>query len=115
MSETVIDLATFNGLKEIGGEDFINELIDTFLEDAPNMLKDLSQALTENNADLFRRTAHSLKSNANTFGALDFAELARELEFLGRDDKLNEVGDKFKIFSAEYAKVEKALKGMRHA
>jgi HPt (histidine-containing phosphotransfer) domain-containing protein len=115
MSDPVIDQSTFDSLKEIGGADFINELIDTFLEDAPHMLDELSQALADKNAELFRRTAHSLKSNGNTFGALAFAELAKELEFLGRDNQLEAVGDKFKSLSAEYAKVETALKGMRNA
>jgi HPt (histidine-containing phosphotransfer) domain-containing protein len=115
MTETVIDMATFNNLKEIGDADFIKELIDTFLEDAPHMLDDLRRALADNNAELFRRTAHSLKSNGNTFGALALADLAKELEFIGRDNQLDKVGDKFKILSAEYAKVETALKGMRNA
>ena len=115
MSEPVIDQSTFDSLKEIGGADFINELIDTFLEDAPHMLDELGQALAEKNAEQFRRTAHSLKSNGNTFGALGFADLAKELEFLGRDNRLDEVGDKFEILSTEYAKVETALKGMRNA
>jgi HPt (histidine-containing phosphotransfer) domain-containing protein len=115
MSATVIDLKTFNTLKEVGDADFINELIDTFLEDGPHMLRDMDRALNENNPELFRRTAHSLKSNANTFGALEFAELARELEFLGRDNQLDAAGDKLKILSAEYAKVETSLKGMRNA
>lgn len=115
MSESVIDLPTFNSLKEVGGADFIIELIDTFLEDAPHMLNDLNKALADNNPDLFRRTAHSLKSNGNTFGALAFAELAKELEYLGRDNQLDVAGDKYKNLTAEYAKVEAALKGMRNA
>ena len=36
-------------------------------------------------ADRFRRAAHSLKSNSNTFGALRLAALARELELNGLD------------------------------
>ena len=115
MTESVIDLTTFNSLKEIGDADFIRELIDTFLDDAPHMLDDLSRALSDNNAELFRRTAHSLKSNGNTFGALSFAELAKELEFMGRDNQLDKVGDKFNKLFDEYAKVEVALKGMRNA
>ena len=115
MSDSVIDPSAFNGLKEVGGADFINELIDTFLEDAPRMLEDLGLALANNNAELFRRTAHSLKSNSNTFGALALADLAKELELIGREDQLDTVGDKLDKLSAEYVKVESALKGMRNA
>ena len=115
MAESVIDLTTFNSLKEIGGADFIIELIDTFFEEAPRLLKDLRQALADNNAELFRRNAHSLKTNGNTFGALSFAELAKELEYLGRDNKLNAVGDKLEVLFAAYEGVEVALKGMRES
>jgi HPt (histidine-containing phosphotransfer) domain-containing protein len=115
MSESVIDLATFNSLKEIGGAEFIKELIDTFLDDAPTMFEQMQTALAALDADSFRRAAHSLKSNANTFGATQLAVLAKELEFIGRDNKLNTVGTKLDSLSAEYAKVESVLKGMRNA
>jgi len=115
MAESVIDLPTFDGLKEVGGADFIAELIDTFFEEAPRLLNDLRQALADNNTELFRRSAHSLKTNGNTFGALAFAELAQELEYLGRDDQLDAVGDKVDKLSAKYKEVEEALEGMRNA
>jgi HPt (histidine-containing phosphotransfer) domain-containing protein len=115
MSESVIDIPTFNGLREVGDADFINELIDTFLEDAPHMLNELRQSLEENNAERFRRTAHSLKSNSNTFGALVLADLAKELELIGRDNQLDRVDDKLQELSTEYARVETALRGIRNA
>ena len=113
MSESVIDQSTFNSLKEIGGAEFITELIDTFFEEAPRLFNDLCQALADNNAELFRRSAHSLKTNGNTFGALAFAELAKELEYLGRDNQLDAVGDKVEALSVAYEGVKAALKEMR--
>jgi HPt (histidine-containing phosphotransfer) domain-containing protein len=115
MSESVIDIPTFNGLREVGDADFINELIDTFLEDAPRMLNELRLSLAEGNTERFRRTAHSLKSNSNTFGALVLADLAKELEFIGRDNQLDRVGDKLQELSMEYTRVETALRGIRNA
>jgi len=115
MAKTTIDPSTFDNLKQMGDADFIRELIDTFLDDAPHMLKELSQALAARNAELFRRTAHSLKSNSNTFGALALAELSKDLELMGRDNRLEAVGDKLEKLAVEYARVETALKGMRNA
>jgi len=86
----VIDKAIFDELKQMSGAEFINELIDTFLEDAPKMLQDMKSALEAHDADSFRRAAHSLKSNAATFGAGGLADLAKELESLGRENRLNE-------------------------
>lgn len=78
-----IDRDTFNALRETTGDDFVRELVGTFLEEAPAMLADLDDALAEGDADRFRRAAHSLKSNGNTFGALALGALAKDLELAG--------------------------------
>lgn len=109
----IIDQATFEELKQMSGEDFINELIDTFLEDAPKMIAEIKSALNANNADSFRRAAHSMKSNASTFGATELAVLARELEMLGKENKLADSGDKLKAFEEAYASAREELKGLK--
>ena len=62
----------------------MRELVDTFLTEAPSMLADLRESLADGEAERFRRAAHSLKSNANTFGALTLGALAKDLELSGR-------------------------------
>ncbi len=83
MSDSVIDAATFAELQAAAGSEFVAELVDTFLEEAPAMLADLRQARAAADAEGFRRTAHSLKSNCQTFGALELGEMARALELGG--------------------------------
>ena len=78
-----IDRTTFAELQATAGTDFVRELVDTFLEEAPPMLAVLGDALASSRADAFRRAAHSLKSNASTFGALTLAAMARDLELQG--------------------------------
>ena len=70
-----IDLPTFNELQETTGAEFTAELVGTFLDEAPQLLEQLTAALTAGQADNFRRTAHSLKTNALTFGALALASM----------------------------------------
>ena len=64
MTQATIDLATFEALKEAAGADFVQELVGTFLDEAPTMIGDLRSALAANDANRFRRAAHSLKSNS---------------------------------------------------
>jgi HPt (histidine-containing phosphotransfer) domain-containing protein len=109
----VIDKITFDELKQMSGEDFINELIDTFLEDAPKMIAEIKSALAANNADTFRRAAHSMKSNAATFGASQLSALAKELEMLGKENKLNETGDRLKSLDEAYETVRSELTGLK--
>ncbi len=109
----VIDQTTFEELKQMSGEDFINELIDTFLEDAPKMIAEIKSALDAKDAETFRRAAHSMKSNANTFGATQLAALAKELETLGKENKLVDSGDKLRALEEAYVSVREELKGLK--
>src|SRR5687767_10101317 len=108
----VIDKAIFDELKQMSGADFINELIDAFLDDAPNMISQMQTALAAKDVESFRRNAHSLKSNANTFGALELAALAKELEFMGKENNLD-IGNRLEVLKDTFGKVAEELKGMR--
>lgn len=108
----VIDKATFEEIKQMSGEDFINELIDAFLDDAPNMLRNMHTALQATDVESFRRNAHSLKSNANTFGATELGILAKELELMARENNLD-IGNRLEVLKEAYDKVAEELKGMR--
>jgi HPt (histidine-containing phosphotransfer) domain-containing protein len=101
-----------DGLTETVGEDFMGELIDTFLEEAPGMIAEMEQALSADDADKFRRAAHSLKSNASTFGAMELAERARELEYMARENDLD-IGNELQILNETYENAAKELKSLR--
>jgi HPt (histidine-containing phosphotransfer) domain-containing protein len=105
MNHNPIDAATFAELQDTAGAEFVGELVGTFLEEAPQMLAELRSAMAEASADKFRRAAHSLKSNSNTFGALHLGEMARELELGGL------IADTTPIdaLQAEYQRVAAAL------
>jgi HPt (histidine-containing phosphotransfer) domain-containing protein len=108
----VIDRLTFEELKQISGGDFINELIDAFLDDAPNMIDEMKTALATRDTEAFRRNAHSLKSNANTFGATELAGLAKELEGMARESNLA-VGDRLEKLRLALQSASAELEAMR--
>jgi histidine phosphotransfer protein HptB len=108
----VIDQATFEELKQMSGEDFINELIDAFLEDGPSMLNNMQTALETGDVESFRRNAHSLKSNANTFGATELGVQARELEYMARENNLA-VGDRLEKLKQAFSVAAAGLKEMQ--
>lgn len=83
MSTPLIDPQTFAELQANAGAEFVVELVDTFAAEAPLMLAELRDSHAAGAAEAFRRAAHSLKSNSNTFGASRLAELARSLELGG--------------------------------
>jgi HPt (histidine-containing phosphotransfer) domain-containing protein len=110
-----IDHATFEALKETTGAEFVVELVDTFLQEAPSMLNELRHALAARDADKFRRAAHSLKSNSNTFGALTLGAMARELELGGVAKVIESGAQPLDALAREYSHVAAALAALRHA
>jgi HPt (histidine-containing phosphotransfer) domain-containing protein len=111
MSSTPIDPAIFAELRDTAGEDFVSELLTTFAdEEAPQMLTELRDALAAGSAERFRRAAHSLKSNAMTFGAVPLGELARTLELGGMPADAAPI----EALQAELARATQALKAMSH-
>ena len=109
MTQPTIDAAIFDDLKQTAGAEFVVELVDTFLVEAPGMLADLRSALAAGDADRFRRAAHSLKSNGNTFGAVTLGGMARELELGGLEPTRKAGGGPLDALASEYARVAQAL------
>ena len=107
-----IDMNTFNSLKESTGTDYIGELIDAFLDDAPNLFAQMKSALVDQDAESFRRAAHSMKSNAATFGAMELSALAKELESLGRENNL-EIGNKLEVMEESFRQVQSQLTALK--
>ncbi|MEO6929685.1 MAG: Hpt domain-containing protein [Casimicrobiaceae bacterium] len=113
MSDNAIDLPTFEALQQTAGIEFVAELIGTFHDEAPRMLADIRQSLAAQDADRFRRAAHSLKSNSNTFGALSLGQMAKKLELGGIDAGGN--AQALDALDTEYARVAAALEALRNA
>lgn len=107
----IIKRSVLAALSESVGEDFVGELVDTFIEEAPGMFLEMEQALSADDTDRFRRAAHSLKTNANTFGATVLAEKAKELEYMARENDLN-IGDRLKTLKDSYEQAVKELKSL---
>jgi HPt (histidine-containing phosphotransfer) domain-containing protein len=106
----VIDEGVFVALRETTGDEFARELVETFLAEAPSMLSDLRESLAKGEADRFRRAAHSLKSNGNTFGAIELGGLAKDLELAGLVEVRGRGPDPLAAIEAEYARTAAALR-----
>ena len=114
MNEPTIDRATYDELKDTAGADFVVELVDTFLAEAPRLIEGLRTAYDQRNADVFRRSAHSLKSNSNTFGARTLGVLARDLE-LGGFARVEASDAPLEKLAQEYSRVAAELSELRDA
>lgn len=109
MTQNLIDPALYQELQEAMGAEFAAELLDTFLGDAKNMFADLQNAVEAADVDGYRRASHSIKSNAQTFGAEVLASDARTMELSGAIDP-----DAANSLQATFDKTAVALKGLKN-
>jgi HPt (histidine-containing phosphotransfer) domain-containing protein len=108
-----LDDAALESLRELGGDEFVAEVIDTFLADAPALLESLRSSLEREDADELRRAAHTLKSNGATLGAASFSEACRELEQRAKESRLDGCGELVERIEQEYGSLEEALASRR--
>ncbi|MCP2726868.1 PAS domain S-box protein [Limnofasciculus baicalensis] len=107
-----IDIRVLEGFKEIAGDDFdelLVELIDSYLEDAPPRMEDITNAIAEKNAKVLQHSAHALKSCSLTVGANLLAQICGELETIARQGTTAGTSTILLQLNAEYERVEAAL------
>ncbi len=85
-----LDPAAVAALLDLLGDDHgaLAELVEAFLEEAPLRLAELESGLGSGDAAFVGRAAHTLKSNAATFGAVALEGVCRDLEALVRTGEL---------------------------
>jgi PAS domain S-box-containing protein len=113
VEEMNLDDDALQNLRDLGGEDFLGEVIDAFLADAPTLLATLRSSLDDGNSEELRRAAHTLKSNGATLGAKEFAELCRTLEQRAKAGELDDAAELVGRIEAEYRPLEEALAALR--
>jgi PAS domain S-box-containing protein len=110
---TAIDRAAFAQLTATMGAAFVAELIDTFAEDARQLVATLRQALADADVDAFRRAAHSLKSTSESLGATSLAMLARALEAMARAGRLEGAADRLAQLSSAHEAAARELEELK--
>jgi PAS domain S-box-containing protein len=108
-----LDDAALANLRDLGGDEFLGEVIDAFLADAPGLLATLRHSVEARGTEELRRAAHTLKSNGATLGAEQFAELCRTLEQRAKTGELEGVSELVDGIEQEYRPLEEALSALR--
>lgn len=81
--DAILDEGVIHSLLELGGADGIEllvELIDLFIDDSAERVRNLRIACERGEADGAARAAHALKSASANIGALGLSKFCRRLE-----------------------------------
>jgi len=108
LSSAVID--QLQGLEP--DSDFFEKLVEAYLVQSANNLRDLQASVKAGDAKAVRAAAHGFKSSSGNMGALGLAEWCRELEMAARIGKLEDSDRLLMAIESEYARVSEALDGV---
>jgi HPt (histidine-containing phosphotransfer) domain-containing protein len=114
MPEVLDQAALANLLEMVGGDpEFVDELIDTFLGDAPQQLAELHAAVAAGTAADAVRPAHTLKGTAATIGARAVEATSRSIEEDARAGSIDGLEARVGELERALADLETALAGAR--
>lgn len=117
MSHSALDAAAIGTLTEMLGGDAesLREMIDAFLEEGPARLAEARVGIDTGDVTLTGRAAHTLRSNALTFGAFGMAEVARQIETAARAGDLGAAAELLPTLEREWVDVQPSLCEVRGA
>ncbi|MBC8356013.1 MAG: response regulator [Planctomycetes bacterium] len=95
--------------------ELLAEIIHAYLDEVPNMVSQMYDALTKQDASTFQRAAHTLKGSLRYFGASEAFDMAYELECSGRNGDFEAVPELLAKVEAELAKIEPELQSFLQA
>ncbi|MEM7251125.1 MAG: response regulator [Pseudomonadota bacterium] len=88
--DDLLDRAIIESVKEVGrmrGKNLFKRLVEIYVDNSGSLIGDLKDAVNAQLAEDIRQSAHALKSSSANVGAAKIAEICRELEQLGREDR----------------------------
>jgi len=116
ISAEAVDMSVLKAFEEMHSDeesDLIVELIDLYLEDAPARLKEIRDAVAENDASLLKRATHSLKGSSSSIGVLQVAEICKKLEQMDCQESPRQVEAIAQLLDYKFAKASEELEAER--
>ena len=112
---TIVNAHTLKNLEELGGREFLQAMIQKFVEDALACVTHIEQALDSHNPDQVQDAAHGLKGIARNMGAEALAELALHIETACRSGEGHTLSHSMNQLQATFTDTKQALEEiMRH-
>lgn len=101
-------LASFDEAQEEGEPDFVVELIDLYLQEAPRIFSSIRDGLANNDWLTAKRAAHSLRGSSGNLGILQMAMIAGALEHLTANQDAS-AAELLQGLEDEFTRVEEIL------
>lgn len=109
-----IDEDALVGLRKLGGESFVDDVVSQFVSEGVLSLLKIAQAAGEGNAQEYASQVHALRSSAANVGARRLYKLCLEWRDLPPDEVAESGSARFVLLQKEFAEAERMLKARGH-
>jgi len=93
-----------------GDKELLIECFDEILSHMPQTLAEIQSAIEHKNALTLDEAAHKLRGSLKYMAAAQAADVAYQLEIMGKEQNLGSADDTFKTLSYECEKVKEFMK-----
>jgi two-component system sensor histidine kinase/response regulator len=109
-AEVTLDEGAIARMRSIAPDDeSFGRLVTSFLDNGATLLTQLADAAGSDDIDVLRRNAHTLKSNATSFGATELIELCAELESQACQDAVVDADRQVQAITLAFEGAQRAL------
>ena len=108
-SESPLDPKVWKSLREMAGakaSTVLTKIINNYLEDAPQLLQNIREAVAADDGEALRQSAHSLRSSSANLGAMTLSNLCKELEIMGREGNVTNAKVIIPQIESEYQNIK---------
>ena len=86
-------------------EELVDDLIELYLEDYPSKIEDIKNNLSSGDGAAVSAAAHGIKGSSANLSFNSVAEFAKQIEFAGKENNLDEAAARFIDLEAEIVKL----------
>jgi len=109
-STAALDARAFQELREmVNNDQVLVGVVDRYLEESPNLLSAIAEAVAQGDAEVLQRSAHTLKSTSAMLGATSLSQLCQELETNGHNSSPASSEAMVSQVKTEYERVQTTL------
>jgi two-component system sensor histidine kinase/response regulator len=102
-------LDNIRSLQQPGEPNILRKIIGRYVENSPQLLRSLREAMAQHDIACVRLAAHSLKSSSASLGAMALSESCKTLETMAREQRLEDAEILLTDIETGYAVAAKAL------
>lgn len=97
-------------VKNLNGDvELLKEVVELFVDDAPNQLQALETAIQEGDANAIEHNAHTLKGSSSCVGAEKMRQQASQLEILGQYANFDASAKRFDALQTSFEELKIAV------